>query len=96
MGHHKYIGTVRLTISELVKQKKSYVIEKEGKNKGTLILDKINRFTKLDFGSYIQAGLQLALVTCIDFTASNGIYKQPDSLHYSDGYKLSPYAEALC
>ena len=38
-----------------------------------------------------MAGLQMALVLCIDFTASNGVSTKPDSLHYSTTYKKSQY-----
>lgn len=39
-------------------------------------------------------GLQLALVTCIDFTASNGIPTDKNSLHYT-GKGPSAYEKAL-
>lgn len=44
---------------------------------------------------YINANLQLALVTCIDFTASNGKPTSKDSLHYSKGLTKSVYEKAL-
>ncbi len=51
--------------------------------------------TKYQFGDYISAGLELALITCIDFTASNGIQNDPSSLHYIAQNKMSQYEEAL-
>lgn len=42
-----------------------------------------------------MAGMQMALVTCIDFTASNGIPTHPKSLHYTTANKKSQYEEAL-
>ena len=51
---------------------------------------------KYEFSDYIEAGLQLALVTCIDFTASNGIARMPNSLHYMGNGRPSQYSEALC
>lgn len=35
------------------------------------------------------------LITCIDFTASNGSPKNPSSLHYVDANRRSQYEEAL-
>mgnify|MGYP000224042547 CR=1 FL=1 len=42
----------------------------------------------------MDKGLQLALVNCIDFTASNGIAAAKNSLHYTGGGK-SYYEKAL-
>lgn len=39
--------------------------------------------------------MQMAMVVCIDFTASNGIQNQPNSLHYVSPAKKSQYEEAL-
>jgi hypothetical protein len=39
--------------------------------------------------------MQMAMVVCIDFTASNGIQNQPTSLHYVTPTKRSQYEEAL-
>lgn len=44
---------------------------------------------------YINANLQLSLVTCIDFTASNGQPTQKNSLHYYDKKTQSTYEKAL-
>jgi hypothetical protein len=35
------------------------------------------------------------LITCIDFTGSNGIQTAPSSLHYVTANKMSPYEQAL-
>lgn len=49
------------------------------------------RVVKNNFTDYLQAGLQLMLITCIDFTASNGSAKSPSSLHYLQPNRKSPY-----
>ncbi len=43
--------------------------------------------------NYIKAGLELNLMFAIDYTASNGPYEHPESLHHidSDGHKLNDY-----
>jgi len=49
---------------------------------GMVIFDGMKKSIQYSFTDYIQANLQLSLVTCIDFTASNGTPTRPDSLHY--------------
>ena len=56
----------------------------------------VQRYVKNNFVDYVYAGLQMLLITCIDFTASNGIAKAPTSLHYfQPNVKRSQYEEAL-
>jgi hypothetical protein len=55
------------------------------------MINNIRRTTKYQFGDYISAGLQLSLITCIDFTGSNGIPREPSSLHYISPNKMSQY-----
>lgn len=38
-----------------------------------------------------MAGMEMALVICIDFTASNGIPSHHRSLHYTTANKKSQY-----
>ena len=66
-----------------------------GKQHGICEITNVRRTTKYQFGDYISAGLQLALITCIDFTASNGVPRDPNSLHYIGPNKMSQYEEAL-
>jgi len=58
-------------------------------------MNKFESRTQYQFGDFIQNGLQLALVTCIDFTASNGVITDKKSLHYIAGSNKSPYEKAL-
>jgi hypothetical protein len=46
---------------------------------------------KYDFTDYLTSGMQMAMVVCIDFTASNGIQTAPTSLHYHSAVKKSQY-----
>lgn len=93
-GHHKEIGTAGLNLISL-QQKSHFDIMSRGKRSGVCEITSINRTTKYQFGDYISAGLQLALITCIDFTASNGVARDPSSLHYIAQNKMSQYEEAL-
>ena len=61
---------------------------------GTLSLDKFSSQEQYQFGDFLAQGLQLALVNCIDFTASNGIASSKSSLHYT-GTGKSLYERAL-
>lgn len=58
---------------------------------GVCSINNFNFTVKYQFGDYISHGLQLALNTCIDFTGSNGVQKDPSSLHYVAQNKLSQY-----
>jgi hypothetical protein len=58
---------------------------------GLCMITGIKRTMKYQFGDYISAGLQLALINCIDFTASNGVARDPNSLHYVSSNKMSQY-----
>ena len=60
-----------------------------------MAFNSVKRTVQHEFGDFIENGLQLALVTCIDFTASNGSPSSPTSYHYSNSYKKSQYEEAM-
>jgi len=48
------------------------VLSEKGKQICEIKVNEINFMKKFGFTEYIQAGIQLNLITCIDFTASNG------------------------
>lgn len=50
---------------------------KDNKKVGMLIFNNIKRNVENKFTDYLSAGLQLMLITCIDFTASNGPISDP-------------------
>lgn len=66
-------------------------MDKKGRFKGNVRFEKVNRYVKYRFMDYMSAGLQLLLITCIDFTASNGSPKSPQSLHYITPNSKSQY-----
>jgi len=63
--------------------------------RGMAIFDKVDKSIQYSFSDYINANLQLSLVTCIDFTASNGKIISKESLHYCDQRTQSVYEKAL-
>ncbi len=65
------------------------------RQRGTFFFRSVKRTVKNTFTDYLAAGLQLMLITCIDFTASNGSAKSPTSLHFIQANKKSPYEQAL-
>lgn len=50
---------------------------------------------KYSMADYIRGGSQLGLVTCIDFTASNGDPKDSYSLHYIGDPNKNQYRNAI-
>jgi len=44
---------------------------------------------------FLQGGLQISLITCIDFTASNGDPDMPNSLHAVNSGGLNQYQRAI-
>jgi hypothetical protein len=69
-------------------------VAKGNQKAGALILEKFVSKTQYQLGDFLEKGLQLALVNCIDFTASNGIPSSKTSLHYF-GNGPSFYERAL-
>jgi hypothetical protein len=68
---------------------------KGNSEKGVIFLENFKQTVKFDFTDYLSSGMQMAMVVCIDFTASNGIQNQPNSLHHVTPIKRSQYEEAL-
>ncbi len=71
------------------------MLDRRNRAKGYLNFRNVKKSVKNNFADYLAAGLQLMLITCIDFTASNGSIKSPTSLHYINGNKKSTYEEAI-
>lgn len=65
------------------------------KKPGKLILESFDFVPTPNFVDYLKSGLQLNLVTAIDFTASNGSPQQPSSLHYYGGSGPTQYQQVL-
>jgi hypothetical protein len=79
----------------LINGSHKYTLVKQGTEKGVIILDNFKESIRHDFIDYLASGMQMAMVVCIDFTASNGIQNQPNSLHHFTSTKKSQYEEAL-
>ena len=95
MGNHTYIGKVVTTVNRVLDPKSYPILDSSNRKKGSVQLTRVRRYLKQSFTDYISYGLQLMLITCIDFTASNGTAKSPQSLHYPVPNRGSQYEEAL-
>ena len=79
------------SVNQILDPKSFPIVDKKNRCKGNVRFDKVNRYVKYKFMDYMSAGLQLMLITCIDFTASNGSAKSPQSLHYISVDRRSQY-----
>ena len=94
-GAPKYIAETQFTVNELYQGKVNHALRKNAKVKGTVQFNAVKRYTKHEFSDYLMAGMEMALVICLDFTASNGVPSNNKSLHHTTPYKKSQYEEAL-
>lgn len=103
-GSHKLIGTCCTSLRNLsttFDTPMNLINEEKQKSKpghggaGVLRVDKIHLTEDVTFLDYIRNGTQMHFAVAIDFTASNGVYTDPKSLHYLCGNRLNSYEIAL-
>ncbi|CAD8153532.1 unnamed protein product [Paramecium octaurelia] len=94
-GKHQFIGELLTTIPELQQTREYQLTNPKHKNPGRLRLDQFSTYIRPSFQDYIRGGLQLNLMTAIDFTGSNGAPHQPGSLHYRSPNGLNQYQLAI-
>ncbi|XP_077227378.1 protein BONZAI 1-like [Tasmannia lanceolata] len=107
-GKHDMIGKVQKSLSDLEKLQNDqhgenlFVSTGIGHNqhnkvlKGQLFVDKFYQSEQSTFLDYISGGCELNFMVAIDFTASNGNPRLPDSLHYIDPYgRPNAYQRAI-
>ncbi|CAL5379060.1 unnamed protein product [Camellia sinensis] len=106
-GNHVLIGKLQKSVADLEKLQK----EKIGANfifpssrnrahdkvlKGQLFVDGFCEKKLYSFLDYISSGFELNFMVAVDFTASNGNPRNPDSLHYIDPTgRLNAYQQAI-
>ncbi|PIA39445.1 hypothetical protein AQUCO_02600118v1, partial [Aquilegia coerulea] len=106
-GNHKLIGKLQKSVADL----EILYQEKAGANflkassvrhdhmktlKGQLFVDEFCEKTMYSFLDYISSGFELNFMVAVDFTASNGNPRLPDSLHYIDlSGRLNAYQQAI-
>uniref|UniRef100_A0ACD5TAC3 Uncharacterized protein n=1 Tax=Avena sativa TaxID=4498 RepID=A0ACD5TAC3_AVESA len=89
-GNHQLIGVLQTSITQLenIYHSKNganfYSNKGQKKLKGQLFLDKFQEKVQHTFLDYISSGFELNFMVAVDFTASNGDPRAPQSLHYID------------
>lgn len=103
-GSHKLIGTCYTNLRSLsCSESASMILVNEKKRKsnpghksdGILKVADIKIVEDITFLDYIRNGTQLHFAVAIDFTASNGIYSDPRSLHHVRDGHMNYYEIAL-
>ncbi|KAK4273514.1 hypothetical protein QN277_021897 [Acacia crassicarpa] len=105
-GDHVLIGKMQKSVADLEKLYK----ERTGENfvapskhrthekvlKGQLYVDQYLEKEQFSFIDYISSGFELNFMVAVDFTASNGDPRRPDSLHYiSSPGQFNAYQKAI-
>lgn len=91
------VGSIQTSLEELQLQKHAWKATLSYGLKRTLTLklvqwDCTNKKTFLDF---VQGGCEISLVIGIDFTKSNGLPSEPDSLHFISNEEPNEYIKAV-
>ncbi|XP_055298091.1 copine-8-like [Sitodiplosis mosellana] len=102
-GDHKLIGTCYSSLRSLSAQNEPPMIlinerkRKEDPNHsaGVLKVYKARIVEEVTFLDYIKNGTQMHFAVAIDFTASNGVHTDPNSLHFLSSQRLNFYELAL-
>lgn len=103
-GSHKLIGTCYTNLRTLSSQNQppmNLVNEEKQKSNpshrsdGTLKVINVRITEDISFLDFIRNGTQLHFAVAIDFTASNGVYTDPKSLHHLNDHQMNQYEIAL-
>ncbi|KAJ0079720.1 hypothetical protein Patl1_23443 [Pistacia atlantica] len=105
-GNHVLIGKIQRSVGDLEKLHQgrsgaNFVIpsghhSREKVLKSQLFIDKFIEKEQYSFLDYISSGFELNFMVAVDFTASNGNPRNPDSLHYIDpSGRLNSYQQAI-
>jgi hypothetical protein len=103
-GHHELIGSTDLNLDELLRrapfslplidQQKKQKKGNKYENSGILTFDAVVYEKQHSMLEYIRGGHQISMSVAIDFTASNGDPRNPDSLHFRGQY-MNQYQTAI-
>ncbi|KAG5223646.1 COPINE family protein [Salix suchowensis] len=107
-GKHDLIGKVQKSLADLEKLHSSgegehlFLPTTAGHNyqnkelKSQIFVEKFSQSSRHTFLDYLTGGCELNFMVAIDFTASNGNPRLPDSLHYVDpSGRLNAYQRAI-
>ncbi|XP_021742404.1 protein BONZAI 3-like isoform X1 [Chenopodium quinoa] len=103
-GNHTFIGKLQTSVAALENLQKektgiNFVKPHNGREKvlkGRLFVDTYREKQLYSFLDYISSGFELNFMVAVDFTASNGNPRSPESLHYIDpSGRLNAYQQAI-
>lgn len=104
-GSHKFIGEFATDMRQLCKESRernTYELINSAKQKkgsynhsGEIVLMSSEVRQIHTFVDYIRGGTEICCTIAVDFTASNGDPRNPQSLHYMDPYVPNQYVQAL-
>ncbi|KAL6329535.1 hypothetical protein AAG906_022084 [Vitis piasezkii] len=94
-GNHVLIGKLQKSVADLEKLHKqktgaSFILPSSAQHghekvlKGQLFVDQFCEKQLYSFIDYVSSGFEFNFMVAVDFTASNGNPRNPDSLHYID------------
>lgn len=90
------IGSYTASVQEFINGDKTlYDIENNRKKTGKFKFNHISVVKKPTFIDYIRSGIQLNLITAIDYTASNGDPRKPNTLHYIMDGRMNMYENCI-
>ncbi|KAM7278218.1 hypothetical protein ACFE04_005352 [Oxalis oulophora] len=103
-GNHGLIGKLQKSVAELERlhgerSGANFILPRHGREKilkGQLFVDRFVEKKQYSFLDYISSGFELNFMVAIDFTASNGSPRSPNSLHYIDpSGRWNSYQQAI-
>lgn len=104
-GSHDLIGEFTTTVNAMLKAAENEVTypcinpkkqsKKKYENSGIVHLTSFKLNRPMTFLDFVYGGMQLNFTVGIDFTASNGEPRTPNSLHYMDPNRPNEYIQAI-
>ncbi|OHT03805.1 Copine family protein [Tritrichomonas foetus] len=93
----KLIGKASMSLSSLMEQtgRDIEIVDEKRKKTGFIKFINLQVVRKPTFYDYLRSGIQLNLVTAIDFTASNRDPRDPQSLHYIAQGQMNQYETCI-
>ena len=95
-GSHSYKAECMVTLNALEKGQKVFELRRAGGGSwGQVRFVEHKQRICYSFLEYLNGGLQIKLITSIDFTGSNGVPRMPSSLHYNNPMQRNQYQKAI-
>ena len=82
---------MKFSLAMLLKVKKYFSLMKGDKKKSTVVFSNVKKSIRYPLTDFLAYGMKIKPMVCIDFTGSNGIYTDINSLHYYTQEKRSLY-----